>query len=258
MKLRRKDAAQAAIKTKQVNGAFEVKALTDEGKVKFFMNTFTDSQGRPFIDADNEISALGSFDNTLKSCQDWYWWVNHGRDSKFGNAVIGIIEKGYVDTINGVTGVVLEGKLNLNIQVGKEMFEHYKFMHANGKNVPHSFGFSVKQRYDENLEVWVNEEYNVMEVSTLTVPPANNYARSLEVKNSVPEDVYICDSCEKAYAIPFEFDGKNHVQAYNLGALNGKAVCPHCGGEHAEKNKVKATELENHLSTKEILDFLKK
>jgi len=226
-----------------LNSRAGVKIREEEtGVVEFFMNTFTDDKGNLFVDADREISAWGSFDNTIKDVDTWFWWVNHGYDQRYGKAIVGIIRSAEIKTVKNTTGVYLVGKIDTNTQVGQEMYSYYKLAQEEGRSVPHSFGFKVAQLYDEDSNVWINKEYKVYEVSTLTQHPANKYAQSVVVKSEA-DDVFVCKSCSKAYETPFLHNGSENVKAYNLGIDKHGKYCPHCGGPHEQSKKVKSKKL---------------
>jgi len=159
-----------------------------EGQVEFFMSTWTDPTGAIYVDRQGEVNAATAFTNTLPDFAKWHWWVNHGKDPRWGWSPVGIFDSVEIAEIDNVIGVKLKGTINLATAVGQEIFAYYKFMQENNRKVPHSFGFRAKQRYDAVGDVWVNDEIMVFEVSTLTMPAANEHATQISVKSEAPAE----------------------------------------------------------------------
>lgn len=92
-------------------------------------------------DSDNDRLLKGSFTKTWSESQQV-----HLVDHKIGTSTfVGLpVRK---DAENGI----IESKINLNKQVGRDLFEDYKFSQENGRSLQHSHGFqAVEGKYSKN------------------------------------------------------------------------------------------------------------
>ena len=105
----------------------KVQDVTDKGIVTIQITQFDK------FDSDNDRLLKGALTKTWKEGSQVHL-VNH----QMGTATyVGLpISK---DATNGV----IESKLNLNKQVGIDLFEDYKFSQENGRSLQHSHGFQV-------------------------------------------------------------------------------------------------------------------
>ena len=92
-------------------------------------------------DSDNDRLMKGSLTKTWQE----YKQV-HLIDHKIGTSTF----VGLPVSKDAETGII-ESKINLNKQVGKDLFEDYKFSRDNGRSLQHSHGFvAIKDKYEEN------------------------------------------------------------------------------------------------------------
>lgn len=92
-------------------------------------------------DSDKDRLLKGSLNKTWKESQQV-----HLVDHKIGTSTfVGLpVRK---DAESGI----IESKINLNKQVGKDLFEDYKFSQENGRSLQHSHGFqAVEGKYSKN------------------------------------------------------------------------------------------------------------
>lgn len=143
---------------------------TEQGRVTILAN------GLNIEDSQGDISMSGSFLKTLKD-------FNAGRRSIFhyknhnSNEIIGFILKGE----ETATDLVLESQLNLNKQIGREVFEDYKLAMQLGKNIEHSIGvYAIKRDKTDSRKVL---EWQLEEVSTLTKRGANPSTGFINLKS---------------------------------------------------------------------------
>jgi hypothetical protein len=93
------------------------------------------------FDSDNDRLLKGSLTKTWNETQQV-----HLIDHKMGTSTyVGLpVRK---DVENGI----IESKLNLNKQVGRDLFEDYKFSQENGRSLQHSHGFrAIKDKFEKN------------------------------------------------------------------------------------------------------------
>ena len=87
---------------------------------------------------------------------------------------IGSITKAYEDN----TGLYVEGKINLNVEKGKEAYELLMAKNIDGLSIGYQ---TVKFRYDTEKEIRYLEEVKLREVSIVTFP-ANERATLISIK----------------------------------------------------------------------------
>ena len=94
-----------------------------------------------YYDSDNDRMLKGSLNKTWKDGKQ-YHIVNHDLST---NSVVGVPVKKYPK--DGI----IESKINLNKEIGRNLFEDYKFFAENGYTLEHSHGFMpVKDKYVKN------------------------------------------------------------------------------------------------------------
>ena len=94
-----------------------------------------------YFDSDNDRMMKGALNKTWKEGKQ-YHIVNHDLST---NSVVGVPVKKYADT------GIIESKLNLNKDIGRNLFEDYKFFAENGQTLEHSHGFiPIKDKYKQN------------------------------------------------------------------------------------------------------------
>ena len=94
-----------------------------------------------YYDSDNDRMMKGALNKTWKDGKQ-YHIVNHDLST---NSVVGVPVKKYADQ------GIIESKLNLNKEIGRNLFEDYKFFAENGQTLEHSHGFvPIKDKFKEN------------------------------------------------------------------------------------------------------------
>lgn len=209
---------------------------TEQGRVTILAN------GLNIEDSQGDISMSGSFLKTLKD-------FNAGRRSIFhyknhnSNEIIGFILKGE----ETATDLVLESQLNLNKQIGREVFEDYKLAMQLGKNIEHSIGvYAIKRDMTDSRKVL---EWQLEEVSTLTKRGANPSTGFINLK-SIDADTdpqqainYLREVLKMRYADEklLVFENQLILLEKTLKGEAEVAQCPHCGttfdAEQVEKSE---------------------
>lgn len=153
-----------------------VKDVDSKGRIVVAANAFGN------IDYDGDISMPGSFDRTIK--ENWHrvkWFLNHDRDKLLGVPLIATATQEYLQ---------IEGQLNLNKDIGKDIWEDYKLYAEYGKSLEHSIGVDPILSYPDP-EMKVNgrpvnrvKEWKLWEYSTLTSWGANERTPMLSMKGA--------------------------------------------------------------------------
>lgn len=143
---------------------------TEKGRVTILAN------GLNIEDSQGDISTSGSFAKTLNDFKSGrrniFHYKNHDRFE-----TIGFI----VDGKETATDLVLDSQLNLNKQIGREVFEDYKLAQELGKNIEHSIGvYAIKRDMTDSRKVL---EWQLEEVSTLTMRGANPSTGFINLKS---------------------------------------------------------------------------
>jgi len=152
----------------------EVKDLdTTKGIVTVYINAFNNE------DSDGDISLPGSFKRTFKNNgKTLQHWLNHDRDK-----LLGVPIKLYEDSV----GAIAVSQLNINKQLGKDVFEDYKLFAEHGKTLQHSVRvIPVKYEEDRTGDNWtrtVSEWKMIMEYSTLYGWGANQQTPLIDIKS---------------------------------------------------------------------------
>jgi len=162
---------------KQVNFAFEIKELSEDGSFSGYGSTYGN------VDLDRDVIEKGAFSKSLKRKalkSIKLLWQHDTRQP------IGVWKKIYEDD----KGLVVEGKLILDVEQGREA---YALMKA-GAIDSMSAGFMVNPNateYDSKRKVRIIKEIDLWEVSIVTFP-ANPKAKIQRVK-SVAKEFEIAD-----------------------------------------------------------------
>lgn len=143
---------------------------TEKGRVTILAN------GLNIEDSQGDISTSGSFAKTLNDFKggrrNIFHYKNHDRFE-----TIGFI----VDGKETATDLVLDSQLNLNKQIGREVYEDYKLAQELGKNIEHSIGvYAIKRDKMDSRKVL---EWQLEEVSTLTMRGANPSTGFINLKS---------------------------------------------------------------------------
>jgi len=152
----------------------EVKDLdTTKGIVTVYINAFDNE------DSDGDISLPGSFKRTFKNNgKTLQHWLNHDRDK-----LIGVPIKLYEDSV----GAIAVSQLNINKQLGKDVFEDYKLFAEHGKTLQHSVRVQPikfeEERDGDKYVRKVSEWKMIMEFSTLYGWGANQQTPLIDIKS---------------------------------------------------------------------------
>jgi HK97 family phage prohead protease len=156
------------------NLEYQVKDLdTQKGIVTVYINSFNNQ------DSDGDISLPGSFKRTFKNNgQTIQHWLNHDRDK-----LIGVPIQFKEDEI----GAIAVSQLNINKQLGRDVFEDYKLFAAHDKTLQHSVRVQPV-KFEENREGdkytrKVSEWKLIMEFSTLYGWGANQQTPLIDIKS---------------------------------------------------------------------------
>lgn len=116
------------------------------------------------VDADEDRSLTGSFNKTLKeNFSRLKWFQNHDKNLLIGVPIEGKEQAGYLKML---------GQLNLNKQLGKDIYEDYKLYAEYGKTLEHSIGVEAV-KFQMNGNIRDVSEWKLWEYSTLTSWGAN-------------------------------------------------------------------------------------
>jgi hypothetical protein len=159
----------------------EVSDVTDKGIVTIQITQFEK------YDSDNDRMMKGALNKTWKEGKQV-----HLVDHRMGTQTfVGLPIKKYPDT------GIIESKLNLNKQIGKDLLADYKFGMENGRSLQHSHGFiPVKGKYDENEKGGFDfKEINQMEYSTVIFGAVENTPiHSIKSKKDAVEIIGILET----------------------------------------------------------------
>lgn len=145
-----------------------------KGIVRFYANAFDN------IDADNDISAKGSFTKTLQENTSRIKWLkDHNPTQLIG---VPLLSGSKEDSF----GLLTVGQLNLKKEIGRDTFEDYKLNAEHGRTLEHSIGFEIIKSHNEEkskgMDVRVITEYKLWEISTLSAWGANENTPMVDAK----------------------------------------------------------------------------
>lgn len=146
---------------------------TEKGIVTVYINSFNSE------DSDGDISLPGSFKRTFKNNgHTIQHWLNHNREQ-----LIGVPIKLYEDDF----GAIAVSQLNINKQLGRDVFEDYKLFAAHDKTLQHSVRVQPikfeEDRTDDKYTRKVSEWKLIMEFSTLYGWGANQQTPLIDIKS---------------------------------------------------------------------------
>lgn len=148
----------------------EIKDVSEKGVVTFYAAVFTNK------DLGNDIIEPGAFRKTLMESSKSIRHFKHHDSSLMPGVVQTASEDNY--------GLLVQSKLILGTQLGRETYEEYKAMMEAGKSMDHSIGFStIKYENDEEQQTRKLKELRLFEVSTLTAWGMNPLAQTVNVKS---------------------------------------------------------------------------
>lgn len=213
---------------------YETKALdvTDKGIVTVAVN------GIGIEDAQHDISMPGSFADTLANdMPKMRWFLNHDPRILLGVPLRGEEKDG---------NLVMEGQLNLNKQIGRDIWEDYKLYHAAGRTLEHSIGVQALARDEEDRRKVL--KWRMREYSTLTGWGANPQTFLVGMKSATADQVRdAVDFIRQAMQQHGYSDErlKQYDMELNLllKSLSGGTVvtCPCCGHQFTYDDEVEHT-----------------
>jgi len=156
------------------NFEHQIKDLnTEKGIVTIAINAFN------IKDSDGDISLPGSFKRTFKNNGDTIQhWLNHDRDKLLGVPIKLYEDKEYAIAVS---------QLNINKQLGHDVFEDYKLFAEHDKTLQHSVRvWPIKfeeERTGDDFTRRVSEWKLIMEFSTLYGWGANQQTPLIDIKS---------------------------------------------------------------------------
>lgn len=190
----------------------EIRDVDEKGIVVVAANAFgnEDSQG--------DISKKGSYAKTIiERFSRLKWYKNHNQ-----NELLGVPQH----AMETDRHLVVTGKLNLNKQISKDVYEDYKLYASEGKSLEHSVGVIPVKRDPQDNRVVL--EWKWLEYSTLTNWGANPDTPMLFIKSDT-ELIEQINFLEKSLRVANYSDEKGkaieqHIE--QIKALIGKEPLP--------------------------------
>lgn len=150
----------------------QIKDIDQKGVVVVAANAFGN------VDGQNDISLKGSFSKTLnENFKRIKWFLNHDQNKLIGVPIEGAEDGSFLK---------LTGKLNLNKEIGRDVYEDYKLYAEYGKTLEHSIGVDAI-KYDLKNQVREVSEWKMWEYSTLTSWGANEKTPMIALKSMEDE-----------------------------------------------------------------------
>lgn len=150
----------------------QIKDVDSKGRILVAANALGN------IDADKDISMEGSFVKTLKdNFARLKWFLNHDRGLLVGVPIEGKEKYPYLEML---------GQVNMNKQLGRDVYEDYKLYAEYGRTLEHSIGVEAIKKTEKDGIRRVHE-WKLWEYSTLTAWGANENTPMLGMKSM--EDV---------------------------------------------------------------------
>jgi HK97 family phage prohead protease len=147
-----------------------VSDVDEKGQVVVAANSFGN------VDSQSDISIYGSFTKTLKENFDRVkWFLNHNPNILLGVPMSATETPQYLQIV---------GKLNLNKEIGRDIYEDYKLYAEYGKTLEHSIGVDAI-KYEIQGNVRKVNEWRLWEFSTLTNWGANENTPMLAIKSDI-------------------------------------------------------------------------
>lgn len=146
----------------------QIKDITEKGIVQVAANAFGNK------DVQGDISMPGSFKKTLtENFGRLKWFLNHDKEKLIGVPIEGEEDGNFLK---------LTGKLNLNKELGRDVYEDYKLYAEYGKTLEHSIGVDAV-KYDMKSDSRQVTEWKMWEYSTLTAWGANERTPMIALKS---------------------------------------------------------------------------
>lgn len=147
-----------------------VKDLDQKGRVVVTANAFNN------VDSQMDMSMKGSFSKTLSEhFKRVKWYLNHDTTKLIGVPIEGRETDTHLELV---------GQLNLNKQIGKDVYEDYKLYAEYGRTLEHSIGVDAL-KYNIDGQVRKVSEWKLWEYSTLTNWGANPDTGLVSIKSDI-------------------------------------------------------------------------
>lgn len=180
---------------KQIN--YELKELDEtKGIVKAYANAYD------YKDSDDDISAFGSFEKTVKENFKRIRVLKDHNPTKMIGVPLAIDTK---DTY----GLLTTTQFNMKKPLGKDMFTDVKLMHDNNLNAELSIGYNIISRDKKNKSIIT--EYKLMEYSFLSSWAANELSTVQDIK-SIKGHYGILEIIEKSYNLDYSDDRLKQIE----------------------------------------------
>lgn len=156
------------MQTKLADPVLEIKALSDSGEIEGYGSTFG---GEP--DSAGDVIAPGAYADSLrghatKGTMPKMLW-QHERAEVIGR---------WVSAVEDERGLLMRGKLNMDVQRGREAYALLKDGAIDGLSI----GYRIKEySVDNDTGIWTLEKLDLFEVSVVTIG-ANENATVSSVK----------------------------------------------------------------------------
>lgn len=146
----------------------QIKDIDQKGVIVVAANAFGN------IDNQGDVSMQGAFKKTLsENFSRLKWFLNHDKEKLIGVPIEGTEDGSYLK---------LTGKLNLNKELGRDVYEDYKLYAEYGKTLEHSIGVDAV-KYDMKSDRREVAEWKMWEYSTLTAWGANEKTPMIALKS---------------------------------------------------------------------------
>ena len=170
----------------------DVMDVADKGIVTIAVSSFNN------VDLLGDIVRKGAFEKTFKEGSQR---IKHVLDHSLrSTSVVGLPIKMYESD----THAIVESKLNLEKEAGRDLFSDYKFFQANGKSLEHSFGYdTIKSNKIKGTRTASAEEIlelKMYEYSTVSVG-ANPNALTLSIKSFDEDDIPMLEDYLRKYDV---------------------------------------------------------
>ncbi len=147
-----------------------IKDVDEKGRVLVAANAIGN------IDSDNDISMPGSFQKTIKeNFSRLKWFLNHNKDFLVGVPL---------EAKEGMPYLEVLGQINLDKQLGKDVYSDYKLYAEYNKTLEHSIGVEPVKKEQGKDGVRRVSEWKWWEYSTLYSWGANDQTPLIALKES--------------------------------------------------------------------------
>lgn len=147
-----------------------IKDIDQRGRVVVTANAFNN------VDSQMDMSMKGSFAKTLSEhFKRVKWYLNHDTTKLIGVPIEGRETDTHLELV---------GQLNMNKEIGKDVYEDYKLYAEYGRTLEHSIGVDAI-KYTIDGQVRKVSEWKLWEYSTLTNWGANPDTGLVSIKSDI-------------------------------------------------------------------------